>query len=104
MHLYGPRLGEIDGRDYDPLRDYVCDRPHGEEHGSRPEDVVVKHSSPANRGSLLQDAPHSCSHSLAKWWAPLRSLRGSASPLPRSLPPLVQLPLPLRHVTRTLRA
>jgi len=29
VHLYGPRLGEIDGRDYDPLRDYVCDRPHG---------------------------------------------------------------------------
>jgi predicted metal-dependent enzyme (double-stranded beta helix superfamily) len=26
VHLYGPRLGEIDGRDYDPLRDYVCDR------------------------------------------------------------------------------
>ena len=26
MHLYGPRLGEIDGRDYDPSRDYVCDR------------------------------------------------------------------------------
>ena len=28
VHLYGPRLGEIDGRDYDPSRDYVCDRPH----------------------------------------------------------------------------
>jgi predicted metal-dependent enzyme (double-stranded beta helix superfamily) len=26
VHLYGPRLGEIDGRDYDPSRDYVCDR------------------------------------------------------------------------------
>jgi predicted metal-dependent enzyme (double-stranded beta helix superfamily) len=26
VHLYGPRLGEIDGRDYNPLRDYVCDR------------------------------------------------------------------------------
>lgn len=26
IHLYGPRLGEIDGRDYDPSRDYVCDR------------------------------------------------------------------------------
>ena len=22
----GPRLGEFDGRDYDPLRDYACDR------------------------------------------------------------------------------
>ena len=27
VHLYGPRLGTIDGRDYDPSRDYVCDRP-----------------------------------------------------------------------------
>lgn len=26
MHIYGPRIGEIDGRDYDPSRDYVCDR------------------------------------------------------------------------------
>ena len=26
LHLYGPRLGEIDGRDFDPSRDYVCDR------------------------------------------------------------------------------
>jgi predicted metal-dependent enzyme (double-stranded beta helix superfamily) len=26
LHLYGPRLEEIDGRDYDPSRDYVCDR------------------------------------------------------------------------------
>ena len=25
VHLYGPRQ-EIDGRDYDPSRDYVCDR------------------------------------------------------------------------------
>jgi predicted metal-dependent enzyme (double-stranded beta helix superfamily) len=27
LHLYGPRLGEIDGRDYDPRRDFICDRP-----------------------------------------------------------------------------
>lgn len=27
VHLYGPRLGEIDGQDYDPSRNYVCDRP-----------------------------------------------------------------------------
>jgi predicted metal-dependent enzyme (double-stranded beta helix superfamily) len=27
VHLYGPRLGEIDGRDYDPSENYVCDRP-----------------------------------------------------------------------------
>ena len=26
IHLYGPRLEEVDGRDYDPSRDYVCDR------------------------------------------------------------------------------
>jgi len=27
VHLYGPRLGEIDGQDYDPSQNYVCDRP-----------------------------------------------------------------------------
>ncbi len=27
VHLYGPRMSDIDGRDYDPSRDYVCDRP-----------------------------------------------------------------------------
>src|SRR5215203_3304956 len=27
VHLYGPRMGEVDGRDYDPSRDHVCDRP-----------------------------------------------------------------------------
>lgn len=26
VHLYGPRIGEADGRDYDPSREYVCDR------------------------------------------------------------------------------
>ena len=26
VHLYGPRLGEVDGRDYDLSRDHVCDR------------------------------------------------------------------------------
>ncbi len=26
VHLYGPHIGEVDGRDYDPSRDYVCDR------------------------------------------------------------------------------
>lgn len=26
VHLYGPRIGDVDGRDYDPTRDYVCDR------------------------------------------------------------------------------
>jgi predicted metal-dependent enzyme (double-stranded beta helix superfamily) len=26
VHLYGPRIGEVDGRDYDLSYDYVCDR------------------------------------------------------------------------------
>ncbi len=26
VHLYGPRIGEVDGRDYDPSQNYVCDR------------------------------------------------------------------------------
>ena len=26
VHLYGPRVREIDGRDYDPSQNYVCDR------------------------------------------------------------------------------
>lgn len=26
VHLYGLRVGEVDGHDYDPSRDYVCDR------------------------------------------------------------------------------
>ena len=26
VHLYGPRIGVVDGRDYDPSCDYVCDR------------------------------------------------------------------------------
>jgi predicted metal-dependent enzyme (double-stranded beta helix superfamily) len=26
VHLYGPRIGKLEGRDYDPVRDYVCDR------------------------------------------------------------------------------
>lgn len=26
VHLYGPRMGEVDGRDFDPSRDHVCDR------------------------------------------------------------------------------
>src|SRR5215203_6490364 len=26
MHLCGPPMGEVDGRDYDPSRNYVCDR------------------------------------------------------------------------------
>jgi predicted metal-dependent enzyme (double-stranded beta helix superfamily) len=26
VHMYGPRNGPLDGRDYDPRRNYVCDR------------------------------------------------------------------------------
>lgn len=26
LHMYGPRMGALDGRDYDPRRDFVCDR------------------------------------------------------------------------------
>jgi predicted metal-dependent enzyme (double-stranded beta helix superfamily) len=26
VHLYGPKIGEFGGRDYDTARDYVCDR------------------------------------------------------------------------------
>ena len=26
VHLYGPQIGELDGRDYDRSRNYVCDR------------------------------------------------------------------------------
>ena len=29
VHLYGPRIGDLDGRDYDASRDYVCDRTEG---------------------------------------------------------------------------
>jgi predicted metal-dependent enzyme (double-stranded beta helix superfamily) len=26
VHLYGPKIGDLDGRDYDASQDYVCDR------------------------------------------------------------------------------
>ena len=29
VHLYGPKTGGVDGRDYDPSRDHVCDRLEG---------------------------------------------------------------------------
>ena len=29
VHLYGPRKGNVEGRDYDPSRDHVCDRTEG---------------------------------------------------------------------------
>ncbi len=42
VHLYGPRLEEVDGRDYDPSRDYVCDRlddPAGDMDGTVAQDL-----------------------------------------------------------------
>jgi hypothetical protein len=27
VHLYGPQIGEVDGRDYDVSNNYICDRP-----------------------------------------------------------------------------
>jgi predicted metal-dependent enzyme (double-stranded beta helix superfamily) len=33
VHLYGPQMGVVDGRDYDPSRDYVCDRVEAPERG-----------------------------------------------------------------------
>jgi predicted metal-dependent enzyme (double-stranded beta helix superfamily) len=29
VHLYGPKIGEFDGQDYDASRDYVCGRTEG---------------------------------------------------------------------------
>jgi hypothetical protein len=26
VHLYGPRMGEVDGREYDHSQNYVCSR------------------------------------------------------------------------------
>jgi hypothetical protein len=31
VHLYGPRMGGFDGRDYDPTHDFVCDRREGDD-------------------------------------------------------------------------
>lgn len=31
VHLYGPRQGVFDGRDYDPTREFVCDRLEGDD-------------------------------------------------------------------------
>ena len=35
VHLYGPRAAYLDGRDYDPSRDYVCDRRDDESGSSK---------------------------------------------------------------------
>lgn len=36
LHLYGPRMGALDGRDYDPARDFVCDRLESDDVMSHP--------------------------------------------------------------------
>jgi predicted metal-dependent enzyme (double-stranded beta helix superfamily) len=51
VHLYGPRTGGVEGRDYDPSRDHVCDR--------RESDVRT-HRSPFTRanGGLQSSLPY----------------------------------------------
>jgi predicted metal-dependent enzyme (double-stranded beta helix superfamily) len=39
VHLYGPRLGVFDGRDYDPKREFVCDRLEVDEVLSHPAEL-----------------------------------------------------------------
>jgi predicted metal-dependent enzyme (double-stranded beta helix superfamily) len=41
LHLYGPRLGIVDGRDYDPSRDFVCDRLEPENLIPRPAPITL---------------------------------------------------------------
>jgi predicted metal-dependent enzyme (double-stranded beta helix superfamily) len=41
MHLYGPRLGLLDGRDYDPSRDFVCDRLEREKLAGRSSKFII---------------------------------------------------------------
>jgi len=36
VHVYGPRIGVFDGRDYDPKREFVCDRLEVDEVRSHP--------------------------------------------------------------------
>ncbi|HEU5098769.1 MAG TPA: cysteine dioxygenase family protein [Roseiflexaceae bacterium] len=36
VHLYGPRVGVFDGRDYDPQREFVCDRLEADEVRAQP--------------------------------------------------------------------
>jgi hypothetical protein len=44
VHLYGPRQGVFDGRDYDPTREFVCDRLESDE--------VLSHPSTLHAGQL----------------------------------------------------
>ncbi len=49
VHLYGPRMSEMDDRDYDPSRDYVCDR---REKLEQPVARFGEQKIPGSRGSL----------------------------------------------------
>lgn len=55
LHIYGPRIAEIDGRDYDLSSDYVCDRrkPQGPANRNGADRVTLL---PESAGPLRSDA------------------------------------------------
>jgi predicted metal-dependent enzyme (double-stranded beta helix superfamily) len=57
MHLYGPRMGVLDGRDYDPSRDFVCDRLEIGSLASQPPkgSVIVSRSFSRSRLCMVDD-------------------------------------------------
>ncbi len=61
LHLYGPRLGVLDGRDYDPSRDFVCDRLEIGSLASQPSKVgvIANTSHPSLAYSSRVGFPHS---------------------------------------------
>ena len=48
VHLYGPRLEVVDGRDYDPSRDYVCDRQEDQPEKSKETDAQARRKEAPN--------------------------------------------------------
>jgi predicted metal-dependent enzyme (double-stranded beta helix superfamily) len=48
VHIYGPRMGIFDGRDYDPKREFVCDRLEADEPRMQPT-VLRMFQPPARR-------------------------------------------------------
>jgi len=46
IHLYGPRMGVFDGRDYDPKRDSICDR------------LEIDEAAPLAAATLSKAMPH----------------------------------------------